>query len=92
MGLASEQFLQHPRVAAIGQTHPDATGGGDPGRRQLCGHPPRTPVAAASGGGFELIQFRQVAHLIDGLGAGVLAGITGLEAIHIGEQHQFRCL
>ena len=86
--LTSQQGLQHRRIPAIGQTHPHAAGGGDPGCGDLGTHSAGAPAAAAARATPDLLQFGEIAHLVDRTGLGVVAGITRIQAIDIGEQHQ----
>ncbi len=83
-----EQGLEHRRIAAIGQAHADAAGGGDPGGGQLGGHAAGAPAPAPLGGAAEPLQFLQIAHLVDRAGIGVGAGIAGVEPVDVGEQDQ----
>ena len=72
-----EQGIEHGGIAAIGQMHPDAAGGGDPRRRQLGGHAAgRKLVALAPGQGghtLERIFFHDLLNTAGGPATGAAA-------------------
>lgn len=89
-GLAGQQALEHQGIAAIGQAHPHAARGGDPGGGELGGHAAGAPLAATAGHAAEPFELFEVAHLGDRPGVGIGAWIARIEAVDIGEQHQLR--
>ena len=83
-----QQSLEASRVAAIGELHGDATGGGDAGCRQLRGHATGAPAPPVAGPLFQRVQLPGVANIRDRFGVGIHPRIRGIEAINIREQDQ----
>ena len=85
---ARQQGLQHRWIAAVGQPHRDAAGGGDAGGGEFGGHATGAPVAPPLGHARQGFQLRQAVHLGNGTGLGIAAGIPRIKAVDVGEQHQ----
>ena len=86
--VTGQQGIKHRRITAIGQAYPHATGGGDAGGGEFGPHAPGAPTAPIPGHPLKLVNLLGAPHLQNWPCLGIMAGITGIKPVYIGQQHQ----
>ena len=81
-----KDLAQSLGVPSVAEMNGDAAGGGDACGGQFGRHPASSPTAAVTGSLFQFGNFRGMVHISDRCCFRVAAWISGIEAVHIGEQ------
>ena len=84
----AQHRLQRFGLSAITEVNGDATGRGDAGCSQFCGHATSPPAAAIPGAFFQRIDLGWVENVGDRSGIRITARISRIQTGHIGQEDQ----